>query len=90
MSLLDIGFVIAAVIFTAATLLVLYRIVRGPTILDRVIASDVLLTTLILVLGAEMAYNRHTRSLPIMFVIAAIAIFSTVTVAKFVSKQDRR
>jgi len=89
MDLLTIGFVVAGVLFSAAALLVLYRIVRGPTILDRMIASDVLLTTLILVLGAEMAYNGHTRSVPIMLVIAAIAIFSTVTVARYVSKQDR-
>lgn len=82
-------FIVIGVLFSAAALMALYRIVRGPSILDRMIASDVLLTTLILVLGADMVYNGHTRSVPIMLVLSAIAIFATVTVARYVSKQDR-
>ena len=89
MSILTIGFVVAGALFSVAALLALYRLVRGPSILDRMIASDVLLTTIILVLGAEMAVNQHTRSVPVMLVIAAIAVFSSIAVARYVSKQDR-
>lgn len=89
MSILTIGFVVAGVLFSVAALLALYRLVRGPSILDRMIASDVLLTTIILVLGAEMTVNQHTRSVPVMLVIAAIAVFSSIAVARYVSKQDR-
>ena len=64
-----------------------YRIVRGPSILDRMIASDMLLTTLILVLGAEMVYHGHTRNIPIMIVLAAVAVFASMAVARYVSKQ---
>jgi multicomponent Na+:H+ antiporter subunit F len=53
------------------------------------IASDMLLTTIILVVGAEMDYNSHTRNIPMMLVLAAIAIFATVAVARYVSKQDK-
>ena len=79
---------VIGVLFTVAALLSVVRIVRGPSILDRVIASDVLLTTLILVVGAEMVYNGHTRTIPMMVVLAATAIFATVAVARYVSKQD--
>ena len=84
------GFVYLAVgvLLTAAALLALFRIVRGPSLLDRMIASDMLLTTLILVIGAEMAYNHHTRNIPMMVVLASVAIFATVAVARYVSKQD--
>lgn len=81
--------VAVGVLLTAAALLALYRIVRGPSLLDRMIASDMLLTTIILVVGAEMVYNSHTRNVPMMLVLAAIAIFATVAVARYVSKQDR-
>lgn len=81
--------VAVGVLLTAAALLALYRIVRGPSLLDRMIASDMLLTTIILVVGAEMVYNSHTRNIPMMLVLAAIAIFATVAVARYVSKQDR-
>ena len=82
-------FVITGVLFTVAALLTLYRIVRGPSILDRMIASDVLLTTLMLVVGAEMVFNGHTRTIPLMVVLASTAIFATIAVARYVSKQDR-
>lgn len=87
---MSILYLVIGVMFAVAGFLALYRIVRGPSILDRMIASDVLLTTLILVVGAEMVYNGHTRNVPFMLVIAAIAIFATVSVARYVSKQDRQ
>ncbi|MFP7759792.1 monovalent cation/H+ antiporter complex subunit F [Marisediminicola sp. LYQ134] len=80
--------IITGVFFTGAALAIIFRIVRGPSILDRMIASDVLLTTLMLVVGAEMVYNGHTRTIPLMVVLAATAIFATVAVARYVSKQD--
>jgi len=90
MSITTVVFVAVGVLFTAAALLALYRIVRGPSLLDRMIASDMLLTTIILVVGAEMVYNSHTGNIPMMLVLATIAIFATVAVARYVSKQDRQ
>ena len=75
-------------VFTAAAILAVIQVVRGPSILDRVIGSDVLLTTLILVIGTEMVINNHTRTIPIMVVLAATAGFSTIAVARYVSRQD--
>jgi multicomponent Na+:H+ antiporter subunit F len=82
-------YAVVGVLFTLAALLTVFRIVRGPSILDRMIASDVLLTTLMLVVGAEMVYNGHTRTIPLMVVLASTAIFATIAVARYVSKQDR-
>lgn len=80
---------VAGGLFAATAGLALYRIVRGPSILDRMIASDVLLTTLMLVVGGEMVLGNHTRSIPLMLVLAGVAIFATVAVARYVSRQDR-
>lgn len=81
-------YVVAGALLAAAALLAVIRIVRGPSILDRVIASDVLLTTFILVIGSEMVINNHSRTIPIMVVLAATAAFATIAVARYVSKQD--
>jgi len=81
-------YIITGAVFTAAAVLGVIQVVRGPSILDRVIGSDVLLTTLILVLGSEMVVNSHTQTIPIMVVLAATAAFSTVAVARYVSRQD--
>lgn len=79
-------YAIAGLIATAAVLVVLVRLITGPTLIDRLIASDVLLTTLILVVGAEMVVANHTRSIPLMVVLAATAILGSVAVARFVTR----
>jgi multicomponent Na+:H+ antiporter subunit F len=76
------------VVFAAAALLTLWRIIIGPSILDRAVASDVLLTEVLCVLGAEMAINHHTRTLPVLLVVAAVGVFGSITVARFVARKD--
>ncbi|WP_439565107.1 monovalent cation/H+ antiporter complex subunit F [Microcella sp.] len=78
--------IIAGAIAAAAVLLVLLRLITGPTLIDRLIASDVMLTTLILVIGAEMVISGHTRSIPLMVVLAATAILGSVAVARFITR----
>ncbi|WP_396668903.1 monovalent cation/H+ antiporter complex subunit F [Microbacterium sp. R86528] len=75
-------------VFTVAALLTLWRIIIGPSILDRAVASDVLLTEIMCVMGAEMAINHHTRSLPVMLIIAAVGVFGSISIARFVARRD--
>ncbi len=79
-------YLVAGVIAAAAVLIVLLRLISGPTLIDRLIASDVMLTTLILVIGAEMVISGHTRSIPLMVVLAATAILGSVAVARFITR----
>lgn len=89
MSVVMLAILIAAGLgFTVTALACLVRIVRGPTILDRMIASDVLLTTLMLVVGTDMVVRGHTASIPLMTVIAATATFATIVVARFVKRRS--
>ena len=81
--------VVIIAVFGVAALLTIIRIVIGPSILDRAVASDVLLTEVMCVLGAEMAINGHTRSLPVLLIIAAIGVFGSITVARFVAIRER-
>ena len=83
----DVILLVVGVLLAVAAGASVYRIVRGPAILDRMIASDMLVTTLILVLGAEMVYHQHTRTIPIMIVLAVTAVFASMSVARYVSKQ---
>ncbi|WP_458040195.1 MULTISPECIES: monovalent cation/H+ antiporter complex subunit F [Bacteria] len=76
------------VVFAIAALLALIRIVIGPSILDRVVASDVLLTEIMCILGADMVINQHTRSLPVLLIIAAVGVFGSISVARFVARRD--
>lgn len=84
--MIDIALVLAGGMLSIAALLLLYRVVVGPSLVDRVIASDVMLTTLIIVVGTEMAINGHTRTIPLMVVLAVVGIFGSVSVARFVTR----
>ncbi|MCS5729929.1 monovalent cation/H+ antiporter complex subunit F [Herbiconiux moechotypicola] len=66
----------------------IWRIVKGPSALDRIIASDVLIATAIIAIGAEMAVNRHTDTLPVMLGLALFGILGSVSVARFMSSRD--
>lgn len=85
--LTQILFIAAAVGFALTALITLIRIISGPTILDRIVSTDVLVTTLILIAAAEMIYNEHTNSIAFMIVLAATSAFATVMVARYVRKR---
>ena len=76
------------VVFAAAGLLTVWRIITGPSILDRAVASDVLLTLVMCLLGAEMAINHHTRTMPVLLIIAAVGVFGSISIARFVARRD--
>ncbi|TFD91520.1 sodium:proton antiporter [Cryobacterium serini] len=86
--MLQIVAVLASIMFGIAALLSVYRIVIGPSVLDRVIASDVLVATIICALGAEMALNRHTDTLPVLLVLALFAVLGSLSVARFLPGRD--
>ena len=80
--------VVASIMFGTAALFSVYCIVVGPSVLDRVIASDVLVATVICALGAEMALNRHTDNLPVLLVLALFAVLGSLSVARFLPGRD--
>lgn len=75
---------------TATAVFAIVRIVRGPTILDRMVASDVLLTTLLITVGADMVLRGHTESIPLMTGVAATAVLATIVVARYVRRRAER
>ena len=86
--MLQIVAVVASIMFAIGALLAVYRIVVGPSVLDRVIASDVLVATIICALAAEMALNRHTDTLAVLLVLALFAVLGSLSVARFLPARD--
>ena len=86
--------IVVAVIVTAllsvAALLGLTRIVLGPSLLDRVIATDVLLAVIMGAVGTEAAINRHATTLPILVVLAILGFVGSVGVVQFAAARERR
>lgn len=82
--------VIVTALLSVAALMALTRIVRGPTLLDRVIATDVLLAVIMGAVGTEAAINRHATTLPILVVLAILGFVGSVGVVQFAAARERR
>lgn len=76
---------IGFLLFTSG-LLTLGRIIRGPSVLDRVVASDVLVSIVICSLGAQTALVEGNSTLPILITLSLVGFMGSVAVARFVAR----
>ena len=86
--MMEIVLTVTAVILSLAAAGAIVRIAIGPSLLDRVLASDVLLALIGAALCIDMAVNRHLNNLMLLVALAIIGFIGSVTVARFVA--DRR
>ncbi|WFE66052.1 monovalent cation/H+ antiporter complex subunit F [Micromonospora sp. WMMD714] len=80
--------VIVTVLLAVAGALTLTRIVRGPSVLDRAVATDVLLAIVVAAVATEAAYSRDATALPILVVLAILGFVGSVSVARFASRRN--
>ncbi|WP_298254282.1 monovalent cation/H+ antiporter complex subunit F [uncultured Arthrobacter sp.] len=74
-------------ILAVAVLLALYRAVLGPSLLDRVLALDVVLAIIAAALVLTMIVNHHTDHLILLVVISLIGFIGSVAVARFITER---
>jgi len=70
-----------------ATLLAFARLVRGPTLPDRVIAIDLIGVIIVCLLVALAAATAEQAFLDVAIVIALISFVGTVAYAKFLERE---
>ena len=69
--------------------LLLVRLWRGPSMLDRAICLDVTAALIIAGLGAQAAFSREPYYFPIMLVLAFLGFTGSVAIARFIAVRDR-
>lgn len=88
MSAFSIGLLVVAAILAVAGILIVHRAVVGPTILDRAVASDMLMVLMVMVLACYAAWSRTTYPGAAMLALTALGFLSTVALARFVARED--
>jgi multicomponent Na+:H+ antiporter subunit F len=73
-----------------AALLTIIRIARGPSMLDRVVATDVLIAITIAGLVLEAAINRHASTVPVILALSLVGFAGSASVAQFVAGREGR
>jgi multicomponent Na+:H+ antiporter subunit F len=65
-------------------LLALVRLARGPSLLDRVVATDTLLVIIAAGLAVHAALAQDPTVVPVLVVVALLAFVGSVSVARYV------
>ncbi|MCP3425453.1 monovalent cation/H+ antiporter complex subunit F [Rothia sp. AR01] len=82
------GVVIACgIILALATAGTIYRLAKGPSLLDRVIATDVLLAIVGAAISVDMVYRDSYENLTLLVVVALVGFMGSVTVARFANNK---
>lgn len=79
---------IMALGLTVAAVPTVHRIVVGPTILDRLVAADMMVMLAVAGIGLYAAVNETDLAGAAMLSLTAFAFISTLVVARFVSRED--
>jgi multicomponent Na+:H+ antiporter subunit F len=64
----------------------IYRIIKGPTVPDRVIALDAMTTVIVVMLGIYSFDQGSVFFMDVALVLSIIAFVGTVTIAKYLDE----
>ncbi|MEA1984166.1 MAG: cation:proton antiporter [Euryarchaeota archaeon] len=64
----------------------LYRVIKGPTIPDRVVAIDAMTTVIVVMLGVYSFLQNSVFFMDVALVLAIIAFVGTVTISKYLDE----
>lgn len=73
-------------LLAVSALLALIRITIGPSVLDRVVGSDVLVSIVVCSLGAQAALTEGSTTLPLLISLSLVGFLGSVAVARFVAR----
>ena len=68
-------------------LFALWRLLTGPTVADRVVASDLFLTALVMAAGVLTVRSGEGAYLEVMLVVAVVGFLGTAMVARFIERR---
>jgi multicomponent Na+:H+ antiporter subunit F len=77
--------VICGVLLTVGFTLSVIRAEKGPSMLDRTVALDIVVTTMIAAVALYAAINRRADIVPILVVLSLVGFVGSVTIARFAS-----
>lgn len=77
-------------ILGVAVLLIFYRFFKGPSMSDKVVALDLLITTGIGIIGVYSILSGKSTFLDTAMILALIAFLSTVALSYYIEKSRKK
>jgi multicomponent Na+:H+ antiporter subunit F len=76
--------VLAQALLGSGAFLALLRLARGPSLLDRVVATDTLLVIIAASLAVHASLSRDPTVVPVLVVVSLLAFVGSVSIARYV------
>lgn len=80
--------VLGGAMLTAAAVLLVIRMTVGPTILDRSMALDVLMSVMVCAVALKTIHRQDPWSVPMLLVLAMVGFVGAVVIARYASRTD--
>lgn len=77
--------VVAGVLLVVAGVLLVVRMTVGPTILDRSMALDVMMSVMVCAVSLKAIHREEPWSIPMLLVLAMIGFVGAVSIARYAS-----
>ncbi len=77
-------------VLSLAVILIFYRFLKGPSIADKIIALDLLITTGIGIIGIYSIWTNQSTFLDTAMILALIAFLSTVALSYYLEKSKKK
>lgn len=84
--IIKIALSIGLLLYSISTFLYLYRILKGPTTSDKVIALDSIGMNLVAIVALLSMFYQTNAYLDVILLIALLAFIGTVSFSKFIEK----
>lgn len=78
---------VSGAVMSVAALFVVYRMIVGPTILDRAISADMIVVLIVIAMALYSAHAQANWAGPAMLALTGLAFIGTVTFARFVARE---
>ncbi len=89
MTLYDFLYYIILPILSISVILIMFRFLKGPSIVDRVIALDLIITTGIGIIAVYSIITNQPTFLDIAMILALIAFLGTVAFSYYLEKRNK-
>ncbi|MEY9210884.1 hypothetical protein NI17_013145 [Thermobifida halotolerans] len=87
MTVLDYAYVATFTMLGVGVLLVLYRLVRGPSVLDRIVCLNAVSVLVVSAITVEAAVRGDTAYIGLMVTVALLGFVGTLTAARFAERR---
>lgn len=75
-------------IMTLSLIFPLYRLFKGPTLPDRVVALDQIAFIIVGIIICDIFYTRNTMLLDIVLIVSFLLVFGSMIIARYLYKKQ--